>query len=626
MCGIVGFSGPPNSTKINAALNSISHRGPDGLSSYEDEYISLGHVRLSIIDIKMGDQPMHSEDGRYVIIFNGEIYNYQVLKKKLIENGRILKTNSDTEVLLYWMIDYGVNGLLDLNGMFSFALWDRLKRRLILARDRLGMKPLYYTRHQNHIYFASEIKALLNLGIKAKADFSTIFEFVTFQNIYSNSTFFEGISKLPAASYMAFDPEDGIIIKEYWNYSSSDAGYSLSHNEIIEKYSLILNKSINRHMISDVPVGVFLSGGIDSSLVASHAASFTSGPINTFTGAFKEGPYYDERGASRVIASSIGAISNEIVISQSDFASEIGRVIYHLDEPTLGTGALPQFLVSKMASQHVKVSLTGHGGDETFAGYQVNRVFAFKDSLFNKNTISALKLLKMPISELSRFLYFLLYPIVNPEVGHGAYIMHPKKLRISILTNEFLCSVGSYEPLDELTNIVKAEKTVGEALTRLYLKTYLPTLFMQEDKVSMAHSLESRMPLCDNELLDFSLSLSLTQKMNNGELKSIPRSVAKLLLPDMILRQPKRGFPTPYHLWFKTGKTKEIIEDLLLSPRTRSRNIFKYEYLQNLIKKNRESNTSNLFDYERASKIYSIAIIELWYRTFIDQELPMVVV
>jgi asparagine synthase (glutamine-hydrolysing) len=186
--------------------------------------------------------------------------------------------------------------------------------------------------------------------------------------------------------------------------------------------------------------------------------------------------------------------------------------------------------------------------------------------------------------------------------------------------------VGSYEPLDELTNIIKAENTVGEALTRLYLKTYLPTLFMQEDKVSMAHSLESRMPLCDNELLDFSLSLSLTQKMNNGELKSIPRSVAKLILPDMILRQPKRGFPTPYHLWFKTGRTKEIIEDLLLSPRTRSRNIFKYEYLQTLIKKNRESNTSNLFDYERASKIYSIAIIELWFRTFIDQELPIVVV
>ena len=625
MCGIVGFSGPPNSTRINAALNIISHRGPDGFSSYEDEYISLGHVRLSIIDIKMGDQPMHSEDGRYVIIFNGEIYNYQELKKKLLENGRTLKTNSDTEVLLYWMIDYGVNGLLDLNGMFSFALWDRLKRKLILARDRLGMKPLYYCIHQNHIYFASEIKALLNLGIKAKADFSTIFEFVTFQNIYSNSTFFEGISKLPAASYMALDSEGAISINEYWKYSSSDSGYSLSHNEIVEKYSLILNKSINRHMISDVPVGVFLSGGIDSSLVAKHAASFSSGSINAFTGAFNEGSYYDERSASRVIAGSIGAISNEIVINQSDFASEIGRVIYHLDEPTLGTGALPQFLVSKMASQHVKVSLTGHGGDETFAGYQVNRVFAFKESLFNKDPISAFRLLKMPISELSRFLYFLLYPIVNPEVGHGSYIMHPQNIRASILTNEFLYSVGSYEPLDELTNIVKSEKTVGESLTRLYLKTYLPTLFMQEDKVSMAHSLESRMPLCDNELLDFSLSLSLTQKMNNGELKSIPRSVAKLLLPDMILRQPKRGFPTPYHLWFKTGKTKEIIEDLLLSPRTRSRNIFKYGYLQSLIKKNRESNTSNLFDYERASKIYSIAIIELWFRTFIDQELPIVI-
>lgn len=621
VCGIVGFTGDKGAAALPQALRMIAHRGPDGEGIYADEHVALGHRRLAIIDLQSGQQPMHSACGRYVIIFNGEIYNYPELRRLLEKDGAIFTTRSDTEVLLAWLVRHGVKGLPSLNGMFALALWNRAEQTLLLARDRLGMKPLYFHQHQGNLAFASEIKALFH-GISAPGvDRETIFQFLTFQNILSNRTFFQGVQKLPPGSWLQWAPGTQIKTGYFWQPTFSDR-FNGSFSQAVEAYSEALGAAVDRHMLSDVPVGAYLSGGIDSSSVAVAASRRTQNPLHTFTGAFRDAPYYDEREGSRAVAAMIGAYRHEVEIDENHFCQDIGRVIYHLDEPTLGTGALPQFEVSRLAAQHVKVVLTGHGGDEAFAGYQVNKAVAIREAL-HRSPLSALKSIAgIRPDELTRVLYFLIYPLLYPEVRHGLFIMMPKRRRNDVLHAEFLADMNGYEPLDEPEQHLNPSMTAGQSLMTLYLRTYLPTLFIQEDKVGMAHSLEARMPLCDNALIELALSIGLEEKLHGGELKAIPKAAARPMLPQILFTLPKRGFPTPFARWFRGRRTRELMEDLLLSPRARERGIFRPDYVTRLFQQNLQSRTDTLFDYARANQLYSMAMVELWHRTFIDQPIP----
>lgn len=624
MCGIAGII--QNSTGIGgrqkivqAMINKMRHRGPDDKGFYHDEVIGLGHTRLSIIDVEGGHQPMLSEDGRYCLIFNGEIYNYRELKETLKGRGYGFRTKSDTEVLLYWLKEYGVAGISDLNGMFAFALWDKFEKSLLMARDRLGIKPVYYHFSKTRFIFASEIKAIL-LGLDSREpDLETIFEFVTFQNVLSDGTFFKSIKKLTPGNWIKW--KDNEIQKGvYWDVVFNRE-FGLGFADTVDRYKDVLTRSVARHLISDVPVGSYLSGGIDSASVAVLAAEMSSAKLHTFTGAFTDSPYYDERVGSRAVADQMNASVHEIEIRPQDYLDHIEEVIYHLDEPTLGTGALPQFMVARMVSKDVKVVLTGHGGDELFGGYQVNKVALLRETARNNPAKLAAAIRGIRMDEWTRVLYFLLYPLLFPEVRHGLFIMVPSQKRNRFLSGDFLAMNKGIEPLAILDAYdTNYQDLPGEKILRLYLKTYLPTLFIQEDKVGMAHSVEARTPLCDNEMVALALNVPLAMKLWGNKLKALPKAAMRPYLEKSLYALPKRGFPTPFARWYRREPLQSYVADLLFGRRTRERGLFNTETLKTLFHKNIRSKTDNLFDYERANKMYSFSAIELWFRIFIDDQ------
>ncbi|MCE5252275.1 asparagine synthase (glutamine-hydrolyzing) [bacterium] len=622
MCGICGYAGIcQDEKKIEEMAGYLDHRGPDDEGYYQDKLISFAHKRLSIIDLAGGHQPMFSRDKRYVIIYNGEIYNYRELRQRLEKKGHVFVTQSDTEVLLVWVIENGVEGLTELNGMFAFALWDSREKTLLLARDRLGIKPLYYYTKDGVLIFASEIKAILPAVSQREANMRAVYEFLTFQNILGEQTFFKNIWKLLPGTWLSWNPH-GIKTGIYWDVSFTRDN-ARSFEECLEEYGETLRQSVKRHMIADVPVGAYLSGGFDSSAVATLASRYLDRPLHTFTGAFNDSSYYDERVGSRAVAKSISAVPHEVEIKAEDYLANIGKVIYHLDEPTLGTGAFPQYMVSKLVSQSVKVVLTGHGGDELFAGYQVNKVALIKET-FKKNPLKLLRVLSgIRKDEWTRVLYFLFFPLLYSEIGHGLFIMTPRRKRTSFFSPDFLARNKDFEPFDVLASYVDGKGYLpGEELLVLYLKTYLPTLFIQEDKVGMAHSIEARTPLCDNEMVELALRIPLHIKLRNNTLKALTKQSMKTELPEVLFKLPKRGFPTPFTRWYRKEPLHTFMKDLLFDKKTIQRTIVRTDFVKNLFMKNQQSGMDTLYDYARANQLYSISIVELWFRTFIDSRIP----
>jgi len=616
MCGIVGYTGHAVDDRIEAMGRLIAHRGPDDEGFFTDDAVSLGHKRLSIIDLKNGHQPQISQDGRYVIIFNGEIYNYRALRAELEQRGRKFVTQSDTEVLLNWCIEHGVEGLGALNGMFAFALWDRQEKSLLLARDRLGIKPLYYARRDDRLIFGSEIKALLPWMANRQPNYDAIFEYMTFQNILGDHTFFAGVNQLAAGSWLRHTPQ-GSETGKYWDISLPRR-YHGGLSEAIGEFRDTLDGAIDRHLVSDVPVGAYLSGGIDSSSVVTVAAGKTDTKFHSFTGAFTDAKRYDEREGSRAVANKIGAELHEVEIVAQDFRDCFEKVVWHLDEPTLGTGALPQFVVSRLVSEHVKVVLTGHGGDELFAGYQVNQAALIRETLTGAPWRLPGVLSNIPLDQWTRVLYFLIYPMFQPEVKHGLFIMTPSQNRTGLFQNDFLDRMKKYEPFTAVHDLIGRENySAGEKLLILYLKTYLPTLLIQEDKVGMAHSIEARVPLCDNEIIDLSMKLPFALKLSKG-LKTVPREGMRPVLPEILYNLPKRGFPTPFARWFRSEPVKSMMADLLLAQSARERGLFNADQVKKMFDRNQSSRTDHLGDYALANRLYSMAIVEQWFRIFID--------
>ncbi|MBI3506683.1 MAG: asparagine synthase (glutamine-hydrolyzing) [Proteobacteria bacterium] len=616
MCGILGLAGVSRPADVTRALGLIAHRGPDGSGVWADADVTLGHCRLAIIDLAGGAQPFVSPDSGNVIVFNGEIYNFRDLARELKAAGVTVRTASDTEILLHWIDRFGIDGLARLNGMFALAHWDVRRRRLLLARDRLGMKPLYVHARRGKIAFSSEIKALLPWMPAVAADRAALLEHATFQNVLSDRTYFEGVRKLAPGGWLEWTPEatrDGA----FWSPAFDER--DVPFGDAVEDYRARLDRAMDRHMIADTSVGAYLSSGIDSGSVATLAAPRYAATLKTFTGAFGDAAYYDERPGARAIAGRIGADAYDVVVGPDDFVHHMPDVAWHMDEPALGTGALGQYVVSRLVGRHVKVVLTGHGGDELFAGYQVNRVALFRDALRGSPLDALRAIAGIRPDEISRVLYFLLYPLLSPEIRHGLFIMTPGRRRRQMLAPEMLAEIAKGDPLAALEARLGARKlSCGQSLTYLYLRTYLPTLFIQEDKVGMAHSIEARMPLCDNELVDLSLSLPLATKMHGGALKAIPKAAMRGRLPEQIWGMPKRGFPTPFARWFRAGPAREFVRDLLLSPTARNRGLFASDFVRREVAANDSSSTDNLFDYARASTLYSAAATELWYRTFAD--------
>ncbi len=627
MCGIVGIFkssrliGRNDKIVLRKMSDLLKHRGPDGEGAYEDSHCLIGHRRLAIIDLEKGRQPMFNEDASIVIAYNGEIYNYQELRKILIKDGHKFSTESDTEVIIHGYEEWGENVFTRLSGMFAISLYDRNKNLLYLVRDRIGMKPLYYWHKDGVFVWASEIKAiLLYPSVERAPNLHTIVDFTTFQNTIDEKTFFKDIYKLLPGYFLKI--HNGCLeFKRYWDLDFNNR-YSFSDiNEASEIYKDTFKRSVRRHLVSDVEIGSCLSGGFDSSSVAFSAPHFLDYPLKTFTGYFAEGKRYDERNITKTFEKFSDTQNTEIQITAKDFRENIEKVMYHLDEPTLGSGAFPHYIVAKEISKHVKVVLTGHGGDELFAGYQVYKASFYKDLLKNDFSSFLRFFWKNRPDEIWKVLYFSFCPLLFDEVKYGLFVMFNKRQRSKLFTPEFLKQVQGYSPAQNLEDKYLKGKNFSctEQTLYLYLKTYLPTLFIQEDKVGMAHSIESRMPMCDNEMVELSARIPYRYKLYNNELKYLTKAMMKDVFPKEFYKHPKMGFPTPIAGWFKK-ELRDFVFDILTSKRIKERGIFNVRYIKKLLDSHFRWSRDTLYDYVRANKIYSLLSIELWFRTFIDQE------
>ena len=623
MCGIagyLGFDGQPASTRIVKAMtDAIAHRGPDDEGQYVDGPFGLGHRRLSIIDLSpAGHQPMQSPDGRYVLSYNGEIYNYQELRALLEAQADYrFRSRSDTEVLLAALTTWGMDALSRLNGMFAFALWDRTERSLTLARDRFGIKPLYWMKQDRQVTFGSEVKAILaHPDSRPQLDLEGLFEYMTFQNLLTDRTLFSGIHIVPPATILRIDSAGVVESRPYWDYDFREGGEQRSEAESDEELNFLFQQAVSRQMVSDVPVGSYLSGGMDSGSITAIAARQVP-DLRTFTVGFDHHSVSglevstDEREPAELMSYRFKTEHYEMVLKAGDMERCMQRLVWHLEEPRVGQ-SYPNFYAAQLASKFGKVVLAGTGGDEMFGGYPWRYYRAVVNSNFedyvDKYYVFWQRLVSN--SDLRK-----VFAPVWPSVEH-------------IWTRDIFRDVFGQHP--------RAPSTPEDYINHsLYFeaKTFLHSLLVVEDKLSMAHGLENRVPFLDNELVDFAMRLPVAAKLGNlGEIvrlnenqpgrktrryfnktrdgKLILRRVMSRHIPEEITSGIKQGFSAPDASWFR-GESIDYVRDILYAPRARIFDILD------------RTSTLALIDEHLAGKrnrrllIWSLLNLEQWLATFV---------
>jgi asparagine synthase (glutamine-hydrolysing) len=625
MCGIVGAinkDGTPVELRLLSRMaETIKHRGPDEEGHLLDGPIGFYHKRLSVIDLVSGRQPMTS--GQVSIVFNGEIYNYIELRESLKRSGHTFVTNSDTEVILRLYLEYGPESVRQLNGMFAFVIYDRAKKRLFAARDHFGIKPLYYFVDDRHLLFASEIKAILaHPAVNAKPNYCAIQEYLIFQYVLSQATFFEGVEKILPGHYQVVDLESFEIKNvKYWEPNFT---VDTHHTEEYFVYKLreILEDAVKIQMRSDVPLGAYLSGGIDSSIVTVLASRMSTQPIKAFTGAFREGPEFDETRYAREVAASCDARMFEIRPSEGEFIDLLPRLIYHLDEPAAGPGLFPQYMVSKLASTEVKVVLGGQGGDEIFGGY-TRYVIAYleqaiKGAIFEtndegehivtlKSILPNLSFIRGYVPMLRRFWQAGLF---DPMDQRYFRLVDRTGGDLCFLSDDFRASFDREQIFFNFKSVFNNPNTLSyyNKMVHFDMVANLPSLLHVEDRVTMAVSLESRVPFLDRRIVDLVASMPPAVKFRGAEMKYILKKAVGDVLPQRILdRKDKMGFPVPLHIWART-RFGEFARDILRSSACRNRGIFDFGQVEKLI------DTEGEF----GRLLWGILNLELWFCQFID--------
>jgi len=609
---------------LDAMLARIAHRGPDGEGKIHIPGQALfGHRRLSIIDIEHGAQPMCSSDKRYTLIFNGEIYNYLELRQSLIQQGQHFVTFSDTEVLLKLLIQEGARAINRLNGMFAFVFHDRENNSWIVARDPFGIKPLYYANVGDELLFASEIKALLaHPKLKAARDEAALHQYLALQFCLDEKTLFAGVQKVKPGFY--FTGHGAVIERRvcYW-----DTNYQIDqyHTEeyFVDRLRSLLDDSVRLQIRSDVPLGSYLSGGLDSSLISTLAAQHLEVPLPMFHGRFAEGAEYDESAYAKAVANGAKGVYHEVVPTAQDFVNSLPDLIYALDEPLAGPGLFPQFAVSKLARQHVKVVLGGQGGDEIFGGYARYLVGyleqAIKGAIFEtqeegkhlvtlESIIPQLPLLKQYRPLLSQFWSKGLFEDMDARYFH---LIDRSPGLSAVLHPDALAGFDKEKLFSEFQKVFNHPDTQSyiNKMTHFDQKTLLPALLQIEDRVSMAVSLESRVPLLDTRIVDLVTTMPPSLKFQGGKTKHILKKAVRNLLPAIVLdRKDKMGFPVPLGEWMRGGVVRDFVGDTLLSPRSLQRGIFKPEALKNMM-------TSQGVG---GRQLWGALSLELWHRRFID--------
>ena len=625
MCGIVGIINKDGRAVepviLERMAETIHHRGPDEDGIFIDKTVGFFHKRLSIIDLTTGKQPMTFE--HLTIVFNGEIYNYVELRNQLISKGHSFRTTSDTEVILHMYAEYGDEFVNQLNGMFAFLIYDKQKNTIYVARDHFGIKPLYWYHDDHFIAFGSEIKALLaHPGIKAEADTDNLYEYLTFQFVMGDSTLFSGINKILPGHYQTINLANfDIRSVKYWEPNFKLDQYHTEEYFIVELKN-ILEETISQQLRSDVPVGTYLSGGLDSSLVTIMTGKILNKPIKSFSGAFREGPEFNELEYARIAANAAGAELFEVFPTEQQFIDLMPKLIYHLDEPVAGPGLFPQFIVSQLASQHVKVILGGQGGDEIFGGYTRYIVAyleqALKGAIYETNEeaehIVSLESILPNLPTLKQYV-----PMMKSFWKNGAF--EPMDKRYFHLINrmgttseffhrDFMSKSCNGKIFDKFSGYFNNPQTQSyyNKMTHFDMLGSLPGLLQVEDRVSMAASIESRVPLLDRRIVDLVSTMPAGMKFKGGEMKYLLKKTIKDIMPAEILhRKDKMGFPVPLHIWSK-NKAKDFIMDTLLSKKARERNMINTEYIERLISAEQP--------FSRG--LWGLLSLELWYNQFID--------
>ncbi|HMB22575.1 MAG: asparagine synthase (glutamine-hydrolyzing) [Chloroflexota bacterium] len=629
MCGIAGVYSlrletiPHLERKLNVMNQLLHHRGPDGDGNWANPSSTVGlvHRRLSIIDLSpAGAQPMTDHVGNW-IVFNGEIYNYIELREELGRQN--FTTGSDTEVILAAYRKWGMDCVNHLRGMFAFAIWNEADQTLFCARDRFGIKPFYYMVQQDTFYFASEPKALLPFIDRIETDLDGFKDYLTFQFCLAGKTLFKGIRELLPAHYLLI--KDGNIqFQRYWEvFFEPDYDHTAKYFE--EKLRALLLDSVQFHLRSDVPVGAYVSGGLDSSAVASIASDQqNAGAMMGFTGKFSRyGSEFDESKYARAIAEQKGFQLCEQDITAQDFVENIRKVIYHLDYPVAGPGSFPQYMVSRLAAQHRKVVLGGQGGDEIFGGYTRYLIAYFEQCIkgaiegttHNGNFVVTYESIIPNLVSLRNY-----KPLLQEFWREGLFESMERRYfrlvnRAPTLNSEInWAMLEPYSAREEFCQIFNGQNVRKESyfdlMTHFDFKTLLPALLQVEDRMSMAHGLESRVPLLDHPIVEFAATIPADIKFKDGKMKHILREVVTPFLPDTILsRQDKMGFPTPLSDWL-AGEARELVHDIFSSQKAQSRDLVdNQQVLQGIDSEPR---------YGR--KVWGLLCIEIWQQEFHDQE------
>jgi len=602
---------------------AIRHRGPDDGGVWSDGCAGLGSRRLAIIDLSArGHQPMASDDGALHIAFNGEIYNFQELRRGLESRGHRFRSDSDTEVLLRLYEERGTACLQQLRGMFAFAVWDARTRTLLLARDRLGKKPLVYYQDADRLVFASEPKAILqDPAIPSRPSLEAIHQYLTFSTVPGPLSAYSGFRKVPPAHYLLVQ-EGKVSLHRYWTLHYQPKRLE-PEAALAAELSSRLQESVALRMISDVPLGALLSGGIDSSAVVAMMRRHTSGPIRTFSIGFDEHEY-NELPRARAVAERFGTEHHELIV-RPDATVLLPGLAWHHDEPFGDSSALPSFVVSELARRSVTVALTGDGGDESFLGYDRYRAAAAAARL---DWLPAG--IRAAIARGARLL-----PGVGPRAAWprvarfaAALPLGPRERylrwltgggpRTSFYTDEFAAAVAdvpgggpllaAYDQSDATTFV--------EQSAHVDILTYLPDdLLVKMDIASMANSLEVRSPFLDHTIVEFAASLPLSMKLRGGVSKYLVRQVMRNVLPEVVLRQPKRGFGVPIDRWFR-HELREMAYDLLLDARAIQRGYFRPEAVRKYLDEHVRG------DRDHHGRLWALLMLELWHRMFIDRRCP----
>ena len=626
MCGIAGLIHRGRIAKgecrqVERMAEIMKHRGPDDSGRREGGNYCFAHRRLSIIDLEGGHQPMSNEDGSIWLIYNGEIYNFPELHNELAARGHTFRTRCDTEAIVHLYEEYGPECVTRLNGMFAFALYDEKQRRLLLARDRAGIKPLYYSFDGGTLKFASEAKALVMTASKLlPPDPRSIVDFFALSLVQEGRTAFDGISELEPAHILTWDLNGSPPrTRRYWRLSYARK-LQMGREELAGRVSELLEDAVRTHLVSDVPVGTYLSGGLDSSLVSAIARRYLP-ELNTFSAGFAGKEAVDERVYAREAAGMIGTGHHEVEVGPVDFLANLRKIIWHMDEPTLSPGVYPYYFLCGLVADSVKVVLGGQGSDELFGGYPRYRMALMEDDM--ARSLKRMRLLHLAVDAAEYRRRYGMGGLRNELLRFGAPAdrriyeivsgFHPRRLP-KLLSRDFRERMEGYNPLMTFHRSLDECDSDNLIDRMLYndFRNMLASILRTEDRMSMAHSIESRVPFLDYRLVELAAAIPATAKVSGDEPKVILKEVARGRVPDSIVTRRKQGFSAPIDSWF-TGALGTEVRELLLGERARARGYFDPDYVEGLIGR-------ALGKKKDIWRIWSLVTFEMWCRIFADGE------